>query len=116
MSASSSTAFPNKVDRNTSWFGLIKQMVTEWIVDDVQTWAAAVACYTLLALALLVVIAIKFLSVFLTGRMPQEQIQNQAQAWMGAGGWRINCRDRNNRQSAWKRQGRYRRQPHPCGG
>jgi len=84
MPGSNASASPNRVDRNTSWFGLIKETATEWIDDDAQTWAAAVACYTLLALAPLLVLAIRFLSVFLSGHVPQDQIQNQAQAWMGA--------------------------------
>ena len=83
MPASNAIPQKNRVDRNSSWFALIKETVTEWVDDDAQTWAAAVACYTLLALAPLLVLAIHFLSVFLSGHVPQDQIQHQAQAWMG---------------------------------
>jgi membrane protein len=83
MSASNATSQKNKVDRNSSWFALIKQAAVEWVDDDAQTWAAAVACYALLALAPLLILAIRFLSVFLSGHVPQDQIQSQAQAWMG---------------------------------
>ena len=73
----------NRVDRNSSWFALVKETGIEWLDDDAQTWAAALACYTLLALAPLLVLAIRFLSVFLSGHVPQDQILQQAQAWMG---------------------------------
>jgi membrane protein len=83
MSSAASATENRAVNGNTSWFGLIKQTGAEWSDDDAPTWAAAVACYTLLALAPLMVLAIRFLSVFLTGHVPQDQIRAQAQAWMG---------------------------------
>ncbi len=74
---------PNKVGPDSSWFKLLKQTSTEWSDDDAPTWAAAVACYTLLALAPLLIIAIRFLSIFLNNHVAPEQIQAQAKAWMG---------------------------------
>lgn len=81
------TATDNKkkdVDQNSSWFALAKQAAKEWSDDDTATWAAAVACYTLLALAPLLVLAIKFASVFLMGKVGPDTVQNQASALMGS--------------------------------
>src|SRR5690242_21423493 len=54
-----------KVKSEQSWFGLVKKTISEFSSDDAMTWAAAVACYTLLALAPLLVVAIKVASVAL---------------------------------------------------
>ena len=48
-----------------------------------MTWAAAVACYTLLALAPLLVIAMKVLTVVLHKRAATQQLQSQVVSWMG---------------------------------
>jgi membrane protein len=65
-----------------SWFGLLKKAASEFMSDDAMTWAAAVACYTLLALAPLIVVAIKVGAILLRNKA-QGQIGSQAAAWMG---------------------------------
>jgi membrane protein len=62
---------------------MLKETVIEWIDDDAMTWAAAVACYTLLALAPLLVIAMKVLTVVLHKRAATQQLQSQVVSWMG---------------------------------
>ena len=57
-----------KVRERGSWLNIIKQTASEWMDDDCMTWAAAVACYALLALAPLLVIAIKVGTVVLRGK------------------------------------------------
>lgn len=69
--------------KRASWFSMIKQTASEWTDDDTMTWAAAVACYTVLALAPLLVIAIKVLAVFLSGKAAGQQLQSQIVNWMG---------------------------------
>ena len=52
-----------------SWWNMLKATGSEWSEDNATTWAAAVACYTLLALAPLLVIAIKVGTVLLRGKI-----------------------------------------------
>jgi len=74
-----------------SWWNILKQSATEWVDDNVMTWAAAVACYTLLAMAPLLVIAVKVAAVLWGGPAASEKIQRQATNWLGgdAGGQAI---------------------------
>jgi membrane protein len=62
---------------------MTKGTVVEWIDDDAMTWAAAVACYTVLALAPMLVIAMKVLMVVLHKPAAMQQLQSQAVHWMG---------------------------------
>jgi membrane protein len=62
---------------------MIKETVVEWLDDDAMTWAAAVACYTLLALAPVLVLALKVLTVVLHKREAMEQLRSQLVNWMG---------------------------------
>jgi len=65
-----------------SWWNILKQASSEWLDDDAMTWAAAVACYTLLALAPMLVIAIKIVALFI-GKRAGEIVSTQAVDWMG---------------------------------
>lgn len=66
-----------------SWWNIVKATVSEWADDDAMTWAAAVACYTLLALAPLLVIAIKVITVFQGGQAAAQFVSGQAVGRMG---------------------------------
>lgn len=80
-----------KEKAQTSWWGILTKTFSEFGSDDAMTWAAAVACYTLLALAPLLVVAIKVGSVVLGSRAASGQISNQVTQWMGgAAGQAIN--------------------------
>ena len=72
-----------KQKAQTLWFGIVKKTVSEFLSDDAMTWAAAVACYTLLALAPLLVVAIKVTSVMLGSKAASGQISQQVTDWMG---------------------------------
>jgi len=67
----------------SSWGSVIKATVSEWLDDDAMTWAAAVACYAVLALAPLLVIAIKVIAVIKGGRAADKLISTEAVGWMG---------------------------------
>jgi membrane protein len=68
-----------------SWWNILKRTASEWLDDDAMTWAAAVACYTLLALASMLVIAIKVATVMLRGQdRAVERVQSQVEVWMGS--------------------------------
>jgi len=69
-----------------SWFGLLKKTIAEFGSDDAMTWAAAVACYTLLALAPLLVVAIKVASVALGAKAASGGIRDQIIQWTGGQG------------------------------
>src|SRR6266478_1824652 len=73
----------HKLPLNASWFAISKQAAIEWADDDAATWSAALTCYTLLALAPLLILAIKAVSVFLNGHVGPDQVEQQAAAWMG---------------------------------
>jgi len=67
-----------------SWWNILKLTASEWVDDDAMTWAAAVACYTLLALAPMLVIAIEVATVMLGGKdQAVVRVQSQVQSWMG---------------------------------
>ena len=82
--APSKSVHPPDARTYRTWWGIIKETVNEWIDDDCMTWAAAVACYTVLALAPLLVIALKVLTIVLHKSAAVHQIQSQAVNWMGA--------------------------------
>ena len=72
-----------KQKSEASWLGIVKKTVSEFFSDDAMTWAAAVACYALLALAPLLVVAIKVTSVMLGSKAASGQIRDQMTQWMG---------------------------------
>ena len=54
-----------------------------------MTWAAAIACYTVLALAPMLVVAMKIATVFLSGQQKAaEKIESNASLWLGEEGGR----------------------------
>ena len=73
-----------KSQQKQSWLGMTKDAGSEWVEDDAMTWAAAIACYTLLAIAPMLVIAVKVGTILLGGGNAPEKIRNQAQNWMGS--------------------------------
>jgi membrane protein len=70
--------------QNRSWFAILKASATEWMDADAMTWAAAIACYTVLALAPMLVVAVKVGAIFLRGQASAvETIRKNAAHWMG---------------------------------
>lgn len=51
-----------------SWWSILKVSANEWLDADAMTWAAAIACYAVLALAPLLVVAVKIGTVILRGQ------------------------------------------------
>jgi len=73
-----------RTQQQGSWWNIIKSTVSEWVDDDAMTWAAAIACYTLLALAPLLVIAVLIATVMLGGQeQAVQKIESEARGWMG---------------------------------
>jgi membrane protein len=74
-----------RVRQQRTWWNILKLTASEWVQDDAMTWAAAVSCYTLLALAPMLVIAIQ-VGTFMSGGREQavQRIQSQVQSWMGS--------------------------------
>jgi membrane protein len=67
-----------------SWWQMLKTAASEWVQDDAMTWAAAIACYVLLALAPMFVIAVKVGTLMLGGQANAiTSVQKQAADWMG---------------------------------
>jgi membrane protein len=79
------SALSKKSQAQTSWWTIVKQTVTEWLDDDAMTWGAALACYTLLALAPLLVIALRVLAVFVGGQRASEGVQSGVGNMMSGG-------------------------------
>jgi membrane protein len=70
--------------QQASWFGILKTSGSEWMDADAMTWAAAIACYTVLALAPLLVVAVKVGAIFLRGQAGAiSAIQKNAGTWLG---------------------------------
>jgi membrane protein len=69
---------------DTSLLTLFKIAVSEWSDDDAATWSAAVACYAILALAPIAVLALKLLAIFTSTPAAQSQIKNITSEWMGS--------------------------------
>jgi membrane protein len=73
-----------RTEPRQSWSQMVKTAGSEWVQDDATTWAAAIACYALLALAPMLVIAIR-VGVVLGGQHNAvANIENEAAGWMGA--------------------------------
>ncbi len=60
-----------------------KQAVTEWTKDKVPKLSAALAYYTFLSLAPLLVVTVKILSVVLDEEAAKGQVQGQIQGLIG---------------------------------
>lgn len=74
---------PRKNPRSMSWWEIIKQTWTDFSEDNAMRLAASMACYIMLALAPLVVIAFKVMYVVL-GDRTDEVIRTQTQSLIGA--------------------------------
>lgn len=67
-----------------SWWSILKTSASEWADADAMTWAAAIACYAVLALAPMLVIVVKITSVVLIGRgNPVKTIHDSVAQMMG---------------------------------
>src|SRR5258708_2833111 len=73
----------NKSRRKASWWEVLKQTGVEWADDDAMTWAAAVSCYTVLALAPMLVIAVKLATIYYQPAQASSTIQKQSVHWLG---------------------------------
>jgi membrane protein len=80
MSDAASTPAKNA---NPSWFAIVKQAGADWVEDKSTKLAAALAFYTMLSIAPLLIITIKVISRFLDEKMTQHQIEGYLQANMG---------------------------------
>jgi membrane protein len=63
--------------RQNSWWSILKSSASEWSDADAMTWAAAIACYTVLSLAPLLVVAVKVGAVLLRGQANAVSAINQ---------------------------------------
>lgn len=72
--------------QNRSWFAILKASATEWMDADAMTWAAAIACYTVLALAPLLVVAVKVATIVLRQTNAIDNIRKAAGNWIGPDG------------------------------
>lgn len=76
-----------KTREQQSWWNILKTSGSEWVDADAMTWAAAIACYTVLALAPLLVVAVKLFTVLLRDQANAVQkIQDNATSWLGPDG------------------------------
>ena len=57
-----------EAQQQRSWWSILKKSASEWSDADAMTWAAAIACYAVLALAPLLVVAVKVATVVLRGQ------------------------------------------------
>lgn len=83
----SALAEQRKARQQRSWWSILKISASEWIDADAMTWAAAIACYTVLALAPLLVVAVKVGTVLLRGQTTAvHTIHDDVAAMMGSEG------------------------------
>jgi membrane protein len=74
----------HQAKQQRSWWSILKTSACEWSDADAMTWAAAIACYTVLALAPLLVVAVKVTSVVLVGHgNPVKTIHDDVAKVMG---------------------------------
>lgn len=67
-----------------SWWSILKTSASEWSDADAMTWAAAIACYAVLALAPLLVVVVKIAAVALMGQGdPVKTIHDDVAKMMG---------------------------------
>ncbi|HVK18977.1 MAG TPA: YihY/virulence factor BrkB family protein [Fimbriiglobus sp.] len=67
-------------------FGMLVEAGTEWQKDNAMRLSAAVAMYTILSLAPLLVISIKVVAVVLSEQAATRQVERQVQAFLGPKG------------------------------
>jgi membrane protein len=68
---------------DASFFAIAKEAVNEWLEDKVMKMSASLAFFSMLALAPLIVISLKVLSVFLGAKAASGQLQHQVGAMAG---------------------------------
>ena len=69
-----------------SWLAILKASAAEWLDADAMTWAAAIACYTVLALAPMLVVAVKVATIVLRQGNAVQRIRDTAAQWLGPDG------------------------------
>src|SRR4051794_15227132 len=69
-----------------SWFALVKQTFNDFMEDKAMRLAAALACYTMLSIAPLLVISLKILSFFLRRPDTRQKFIDQVTAAVGPSG------------------------------
>ena len=74
MASNSATATPS---RSKTYLEMLKQTASSWVEDNCPRLAAALAFYTFLSLAPLLVISIKILAVFLSKESASSTVQKQ---------------------------------------
>ena len=72
--------------QQSSWRAILKASATEWVDADSMTWAAAIACYTVLALAPMLVVAVKVGTFVLRQGNAVQKIRDAATQWIGPDG------------------------------
>ena len=72
--------------QNRSWLVIVKASASEWVDADAMTWAAAISCYTVLALAPLLVVAVKVATIVLRQGNAVQKVRDTAAHWMGPDG------------------------------
>jgi len=73
----------NDLPENASYWQIVKQAFSEWSEDKVPKLSASLAFFSMLALAPMIVISLKLLSVFLGAKAASGQLQNQVSAMAG---------------------------------
>jgi membrane protein len=76
------TAKPAK-GTNASWFAITKQAGADWVEDKSTKLAAALAFYTMLSIAPLLIITVKIIGKFLDAKTTQSDIQGYLVSNMG---------------------------------
>ena len=71
---------------NPSHFAMLKQAASDWLEDKAPKLSAALAFYTFLSLAPLMVITIKIMSWIVDKNQAQEQVKSQMQGLIGTAG------------------------------
>jgi membrane protein len=76
-----------KTREQRSLWGILKMSASEWTDADAMTWAAAIACYAVLALAPMLVVAVKVATVLLRGQSNAiQKVRENAGNWVGPEG------------------------------
>ena len=72
--------------KDTSLWAMLKQTVSDWSEDKAMKLSAALALYTILSMAPLLVITIKVLSLVLGPKAASSQVQQQMDLLIGSAG------------------------------
>jgi membrane protein len=80
---STTTSSPHQTGSARWFWGILKQAVIAWQRDNAMRLSAAVAMYTILSLAPLLVISIKITALVLGDEAASRQVEQQLQAFLG---------------------------------